>query len=78
MRASLLALAKSIYYVLYLCSKKTPEYPSSFLPYSMLGHVTTITHNNLVLSKIDPGGGGTSTRAVKSGNLLNIFEDDCI
>ena len=28
-------------------------------PYSMLGHVTTITHkNNLVLSNIDPGAGG--------------------
>ena len=27
-------------------------------PYSMLGHVTTITHkNNLVLSNIDPGAG---------------------
>ena len=46
----------------------------------MLGHVTTITHkNDLVLSNIDPGGGGggTSTRNVKSGNLSNIFDDDC-
>ena len=44
----------------------------------MLGHVTTITHkNNLVLSNIDPGAGGTSTRKVKIGNLPNIFDDDC-
>ena len=47
-------------------------------PYSMLGHVTTITHkNNLVLSNIDPGAGGTSTKKVKIGNLPNIFDDDC-
>ena len=44
----------------------------------MLGHVTTITHkNNLVLSNIDPGAGGTSTKKVKIGNLPNIFDDDC-
>ena len=47
-------------------------------PYSMLGHVTTITHkNNLVLSNIDPGAGGTSAKKVKIGNLPNIFDDDC-
>ena len=47
-------------------------------PYSMLGHATTITHkNNLVLSDIDPGGGVTSTRKVKIGNLPNVFDDDC-
>ena len=28
-------------------------------------------------SNNDPGGGGTSTRKVKSGNLPNIFDDDC-
>ena len=47
----------------------------------MLGHVTTITHqDNLVLSNIDPGGGGggTSTRKVKIGNLPNIFDDDSV
>ena len=43
----------------------------------MFGNVTTITHkNNLVLPNIDPGGGrgggGTSTRKVKSGNLLYL------
>ena len=44
----------------------------------MLGHVTTITHeNNLALSNIDPGAGGTSTKKVKIGNLPNIFDDDC-
>ena len=44
----------------------------------MLGHVTTITHKNiLVLSNIDPGAGGTSTKKVKIGNLPNIFDDDC-
>ena len=33
----------------------------------MLGHITSITHkNNLILSNIDPGGGGgTSRREVK-------------
>ena len=45
----------------------------------MLGHVTTIMHkNNVVLSNIDPGGGGTSRRKIKSGNLPNIFDDDCV
>ena len=44
----------------------------------MLGHVTTITQkNNFVLSNIDPGAGGTSTKKVKIGNLPNIFDDDC-
>ena len=44
----------------------------------MLGHVTTITHkNNLVLSNIDPGAGGTSTKKLKIGNFPNIFDDDC-
>ena len=44
----------------------------------MLRHVTTTTHkNNLVLSNIDPGAGGTSTKKVKIGNLPNIFDDDC-
>ena len=44
----------------------------------MLGHVTTITHeNNLALSNNDPGAGGTSTKKIKIGNLPNIFDDDC-
>ena len=44
----------------------------------MLGHVTTITQkNNFVLSNIDPGAGGTSTKKVKIGNFPNIFDDDC-
>ena len=48
----------------------------------MLGHVTTITHkNDLVLSHIDPGEGrgeGQVPKKVKSGNLPNIFDDDCV
>ena len=36
-------------------------------PYSMLGHVTTITHkNNLVLSNIDPGAGGDKYKKDKN------------
>ena len=47
-------------------------------PYSMLGHVKTITHeNNLALSNIDPGAGRTSTKKVKIGNFPNVFDDDC-
>ena len=59
-----------------------PEYPRP--PHSMLGHVTTITHQKNSVVNINPGrggggggGGGTSTRKVKSGNLRNIFADDC-
>ena len=46
---------------------------------SMLGHITSISHkNNLILSKIDPvGGGGTSRREVKSSSFPNLFVDDC-
>ena len=46
----------------------------------MLGHITSISHkNNLILSKIDPvgGGGGTSRREVKSSSFPNLFVDDC-
>ena len=58
-------------FVLFLNTPRTP--------FSTLGHVTTITHkNNLVLSNIDPGAGGTSTKKVKIGNLPNIFYDDCV
>ena len=35
------------------------------------------TKTILVLSNIDPGAGGTSTKKVKIGNIPNIFDDDC-
>ena len=61
-------------FAFYFASKKFICSPPP--PQSMLGHITSITRkNNLILSNIDPVGGGGGR--VKSGSFPNLFVDDC-